>query len=111
MQFDQISDHKHDKHLYRKLSTKLLAQVANKNTKFMLTKTGWLLFLKFGFSIQFMHTHIRRVKMQTYKIICYNLIFSFLQFHIFISLCGHFRRLFKTCEISIYILNLSDPRS
>ena len=31
--FDQISDHKHDIYLYDKLSTKLLAQAANKNTK------------------------------------------------------------------------------
>ena len=31
--FDQISDHKHDIYLYGKLSTKLLAQAANKNTK------------------------------------------------------------------------------
>ena len=42
--FDQISDHKHDISLYRKLSTKLLAQTANKNIKFMFTKTGQSLF-------------------------------------------------------------------
>ena len=30
--FDQISDHKHDIHLYGKLSTKLLAQTAKKTT-------------------------------------------------------------------------------
>ena len=35
---DQISDH--DIYLYGKLSTKLLAQVANKNTNFMFTKSG-----------------------------------------------------------------------
>ena len=34
--FDQISDHKHDIYLYGKLSSKLLAQTANKNTKFIL---------------------------------------------------------------------------
>ena len=48
-QFDQISDHKHDTYLSGKLFTKLLAQVANKNTKFMFTKTGWFFFLKFDF--------------------------------------------------------------
>ena len=42
--FHQISDHKHDICLYGKLSTKLLAQGANKNTNFMFTKTGRLLF-------------------------------------------------------------------
>ena len=41
--FDQISNHKHDIHLYGKLSPKLLEQAASKNTKFMLTKTGRLL--------------------------------------------------------------------
>ena len=41
---DQISDHKHDKSLYGKLSTKQLAQAVNQNTKFMITKTGRLLF-------------------------------------------------------------------
>ena len=46
MQFNQISDHKHDIYLYGKLSTKLLAQAAYENTKFMFTKTGWL---KYGF--------------------------------------------------------------
>ena len=34
-QFDQISDHKRDIYFYGKLSTKPLAQAANKNTKFM----------------------------------------------------------------------------
>ena len=37
--FDEISDHIHDIYLYRMLSTKLIAQAANKNTKFMFTKT------------------------------------------------------------------------
>ena len=41
---DQINDHKHDVFLYGKLSTKLLSQAANKNTKFMFTKIGRLLF-------------------------------------------------------------------
>ena len=43
--FDQISDHKHDIYLHGKLSTELLLQAANKNTKFMFVKTGQLLFL------------------------------------------------------------------
>ena len=43
MRFNEISDHKHDKFLYGKLSGKLLAQ-ANKNIKFMFTKTVRLLF-------------------------------------------------------------------
>ena len=43
-QFDQISDDKHDIYLHGKLSTKLLAKTANKNTKFMFTKTGLPLF-------------------------------------------------------------------
>ena len=38
--FDQITDDKHDIYLYGKLSTKLLLQVVNKNTKLMFTKTG-----------------------------------------------------------------------
>ena len=42
--FDQISDHKHEIYLYGKISTKLLAQAANKNTNFRFTKTGGLLF-------------------------------------------------------------------
>ena len=44
--FDQISDHKHDIciYFYGKLSTKLLAQGSNENTKFMFMKTGHLLF-------------------------------------------------------------------
>ena len=42
--FDQISDHKHDIYLDGKLSTKLLALADNKNTKFLFTKTGLLLF-------------------------------------------------------------------
>ena len=47
--FDQISDHKHEIHLYGKLSTKLLMQAANESTEFMLTKTGGLPFLMYGF--------------------------------------------------------------
>ena len=43
-QFDQISDHKHDICLHGKLPTNLLAQAGNKSNKFMLTKTGRLLF-------------------------------------------------------------------
>ena len=44
MQFDQISQHKYDiYYLFGKLSPKLLVQGANKNTKFMFTKTGRLL--------------------------------------------------------------------
>ena len=42
MRLNQISDHKHDMYLYRKLSTKLLVQTANKITKVMFTKTGRL---------------------------------------------------------------------
>ena len=42
--FDQISDHKCDIYVYGKVITKLLAQAANKNTKFMFSKTGRLLF-------------------------------------------------------------------
>ena len=38
--FDQISDHKYD--IYGNQSTKLLEQAANKNSKFMFTKTGRL---------------------------------------------------------------------
>ena len=34
--------------MYGKLYSKLLAQAANKNTKFMFTKTGWF-FLEDGF--------------------------------------------------------------
>ena len=41
---DQIRDHKHDIYLYGNLSTKQLAQAADKNAKFMLTKNGRLLF-------------------------------------------------------------------
>ena len=48
-QFGQINDHKHDIYLYGKLFTKLLGQAANKNTKFMFTKTGLLLFLRYDF--------------------------------------------------------------
>ena len=48
MRFDQIIDHKHDIYLYGMLSTKLLAQAANENTKIMFTKTGLLLFFKCG---------------------------------------------------------------
>lgn len=43
-QFDQVSDHKLDKNLHGKLFTKLLTQAANKNTKFVFTKTERLLF-------------------------------------------------------------------
>ena len=42
--FDQISDPKHDIYFYGKLSTKLFAQAANKNTKSVFTKTERLLF-------------------------------------------------------------------
>ena len=42
--FNQINDHKHDIYLYGKLSTKLLVQTTNKNTKFMFTKNGRLCF-------------------------------------------------------------------
>ena len=42
--FDQISDHKHGMYWYERLSTKLLAQEAHKNTKLMFTKTGLFLF-------------------------------------------------------------------
>ena len=37
--FDQISDYKHDIYLTGKLSTKQLAQEADKNIEFMFTKT------------------------------------------------------------------------
>ena len=40
---NQISDHKPDIYLYEKLYTKLLAQAANKNAKFIFTKTGKIL--------------------------------------------------------------------
>ena len=43
--FDQISDHKHDIYLYGNLSTKFLLKAPKKNTKFMFSKTGQLLFL------------------------------------------------------------------
>ena len=42
--FDQISDHKHDMHLCRKLSTTLLAQAPKKNTTLMFMKTGRFFF-------------------------------------------------------------------
>ena len=42
--FNQLSYHKHNIYLCGKPSTKLLAQVANKNAKFMFAKTGRLLF-------------------------------------------------------------------
>ena len=42
--FDHISDHKHDIYLHGELSDKLLAQAANKNTRFKFTKAGRLLF-------------------------------------------------------------------
>ena len=47
--FDQISDHKHDIYLNGKLFFKLLAQAANKNIKFMFTKTEGCFFLEYGF--------------------------------------------------------------
>ena len=49
--FDQISDHKHDIYLYEKLSTKLLVHAANKNIKFMFTKTldSSSYLIKYGF--------------------------------------------------------------
>ena len=47
--FDEISDHEHDIYLNGKLSTKLLAQAASKNSKFMYTKTGRLISSKYGF--------------------------------------------------------------
>ena len=37
---NQISDHKHDIDFYGKLSTKLLAQAAYKNSKFTFTEFG-----------------------------------------------------------------------
>ena len=40
--FYQINDHKHDIYLYEKLSIKLLAQAANKNTKFTLSMVSKL---------------------------------------------------------------------
>ena len=42
--FDEINDHKHDTYLNGLLSTKLLAQAANKINTFMFTKTRRLLF-------------------------------------------------------------------
>ena len=42
--FDQISGHKHDIGLCENLSTKLLAQAANKYAEFMFTKAGRLIF-------------------------------------------------------------------
>ena len=49
MLFNQISDHKHNIYFNRKLATKLLAQTANENTKFMFTKAGQLVLLMYGF--------------------------------------------------------------
>ena len=43
-QFDQINDYKNDTYLHEKLSTKVVAEAANKNTKPMFTKTGRLIF-------------------------------------------------------------------
>lgn len=40
----QISDQKHERYLHGKLPTKILAQAANKNIKFMFMKTERLLF-------------------------------------------------------------------
>ena len=44
MRFEQISDHKRDIYLYGKLSAKLVAQAANKNTKS--SRSQW--FVKLG---------------------------------------------------------------
>ena len=49
MRFNRISDNKHDIYLNEKLSTKLLALAGNKNTMFMFTKTGRLLFFEVWF--------------------------------------------------------------
>ena len=49
MLFNQISDHKHNIYFNRELATKLLAQTANENNKFMFTKAGKLLLLMYGF--------------------------------------------------------------
>ena len=46
--FNQFSDHQHVIYLNGKLSTRLLAQTANKSTKFVFTKTGRF-FLKYVF--------------------------------------------------------------
>ena len=43
--FNQISDYKYDIYLYVMLSSKLLAQASNKNTKFTFTKAGQLYFV------------------------------------------------------------------
>ena len=52
MRFDQTSDHKHGMHLYGMLSTKLLAQAAHRNNKFIFTETGlFLFFLKYDLVI------------------------------------------------------------
>ena len=49
MLVDQITDHKHNIYLNRKLSAKLLVQTANENTKFKFTKAGQLLLIIYGF--------------------------------------------------------------
>ena len=55
--FDQLSDNTYGISLYGRLFTKLLAQAANKNTKFMFTKTGRLLYsVVFFYSNKFTHT-------------------------------------------------------
>ena len=48
MRPDQISDHKHDIYLFGKLSTKLLGQAANRNSKLIFTKTGQFFFIFFS---------------------------------------------------------------
>ena len=64
--FDPISDHSHDINLHGNLSTKLLAQEANKNTKFMFMKTGWLLFSEVWFQKwlfrKILNKHCHRLK-------------------------------------------------
>ena len=49
MLFNQISDHKHNIYFNRERATKLLAQTANENTKFVFTKAGQLFLLMYGF--------------------------------------------------------------
>ena len=51
--FDEISNDKHDIYLYGKLSTKLLAQAADKNANLCLIKLGGCFFLKYGFKSYF----------------------------------------------------------
>ena len=47
--FDQISNHKHDIHLYEKLSTKLLVQAVIKILRSCLQKLNQFFFVKYGF--------------------------------------------------------------